>query len=140
MNWNVRSGRRRLLNQMLGLILSATFSTHVQSTEHFDPRDFDDLSQVIMLCATEPQSERFAATWQHWVEANPEADVNEAVREVVSRAGTFRGMAIPGMEPVRHGRRPDPAALADYMLSLAASLRSGMESGGGERSGGDRLP
>lgn len=89
------------------------------SAGSFDTRAHGDLNQVIILCATEPASERFAATWQDWLERNPGADVYAAVDTVVSRAGTFRSMAIPGMEPVSQGKRPDAQVLTDHMLRLA---------------------
>lgn len=88
------------------------------SAAHFDPRAYAELNPVIMLCATEPGSARFAASWRNWVAGNPEADVYAAVQTVVSRAGTFQSMAVPGMEPVRQGRRPAPEAIAAYMLDL----------------------
>ncbi len=126
MNRIYRPARQQILGQILALLLCSAGINDAQAAAHFDPRNHDDLNQVIMLCATEPASERFAATWQHWVQENPEADVYAAVDAVISRAGTFRGMAIPGMEPVRHGQRPDPAALTDYMLSLVGKRpRSG---------------
>lgn len=118
MNETATTTQHGILLLLIGICLFSTTLDAAESAGHFDPRQFDRLNQVIILCATEPDSERFAATWRSWVEENPEADVHAAVNTVVSRAGTYRGMAIPGMEPVRHGRRPDPDAIADYMLSL----------------------
>ncbi len=102
---------------LAGLIVVQAFAQDAPTTR-LDPRAHEDLNQVIMLCATEPTSERFAAAWLDWIERNPEADIYAAVNTVVSRAGTFRSMAIPGMEPISQGRRPDPEGVAEYMLNL----------------------
>ena len=85
----------------------------------FDTRAHTDLGQVIMLCATEPGSPRFASAWKDWLVRNPGADVAGAVETVVSRAGTVRSMAVPGMTPTARGQRPDPEAITELMFSLA---------------------
>ena len=85
----------------------------------FDPRAHGDLNGVIFLCASEPGSPRFDAAWVDWLRANPEADVNGAIQTVLSRAGTVRSMAIPGMAPAKPGSRPDPEAIAAHMTALA---------------------
>lgn len=89
----------------------------------FDPRNHGDLNGVIFLCATEPASPRFDAAWVDWLDANPDADVDGAISNVLSRAGTIRSMAIPGMAPARPGSRPDPAAIAEHMAALARRAR-----------------
>ncbi|MGE0621210.1 MAG: hypothetical protein AB7O54_01255 [Pseudomonadales bacterium] len=90
----------------------------------FDPRNHDDLNTVIFLCATEPASPRFDAAWTDWLARNPDADVDAAIESVLSRAGTVRSMAIPGMAPAKPGSRPDPEAIADYMAALAGKLQA----------------
>ena len=107
-----------------GLLMLCALSTQADRYNHFDPRVHSDLDQVIALCATEPGSKRFDQAWLNWLAANPDADVYLAVETVVSRAGTVRSMAIPGMEPVPQGRRPDPEAITDRMLSLAGKPRA----------------
>ncbi len=103
---------------LAGLIAVQAFAQD-DPASRLDPRAHEDLGQVIMLCATEPASQRFAAAWLDWIERNPEVDVHAAVDTVVSRAGTFRSMAIPGMKPVSQSSRVDLRAVADHMLNLA---------------------
>jgi hypothetical protein len=105
----------RLILMISALTMSGTSLCQTQ----FDPRAHSDLDQVIMLCATDPGSARFDQAWLQWLDANPDADVDAAVGTVISRSGTIRSMAIPGMQPVPRGRRPDPDAVAERMLSLA---------------------
>ena len=89
----------------------------------FDPRWHGDLGPVITLCAAEPASPRFDAAWMNWVRANPGADLDAAIRTVLSRAGTLRSMAGPGMAPGPAGTRPDPQAVAERMRYLARKAR-----------------
>ena len=89
----------------------------------FDPRAHSDLGPVITLCATEPESPRFDVAWTDWVRDNPTADVDAAIRTVLSRAGTLRSMAVPGMTPGRVSPRPDPRAVAERMRYLARKTR-----------------
>lgn len=117
----------KTLPARLGLLALLTFSAAAPAADqynHFDPRGHTDLDQVIALCATEPGSPRFDQVWLDWLASNPEADVYEAVETVISRAGTVRSMAIPGMAPAPRGARPDPQAIADRMLSLAGKPRA----------------
>ncbi len=124
--------RRRRFNGLpflpvlLTLLMPLVSATTALADEyrHFDPRSHTSLDQVIALCATEPGSSRFDQAWLNWLADNPDADVYQAVDNVVSRAGTFRSMAIPGMSPAPRGEKPDPAALADRMLSLAGKARA----------------
>jgi hypothetical protein len=99
-------------------------SVQADRYNHFDPRAHTDLDQVIALCATEPGSRRFDQAWLRWLTENPRADVYGAVETVLSRAGTVRSMAIPGISPAPGGRAPDQGAIADRMLSLAGKPRA----------------
>ena len=90
----------------------------------FDPRAHSDLGPVITLCATEPESPRFKAAWIGWVRANPTADVDAAIRTVLSRAGTLRSMAVSGMAPDRVSARPEPETIAGRMRYLARKTSS----------------
>ena len=113
------------LARMLGaLLVLCALSAQAERYNHFDPRAHTDLDQVIALCATEPGSQKFDQAWLNWLAENPDADVYGAVETVVSRAGTVRSMAIPGMAPAPRGRKPDPDAIADRMLSLAGKPRA----------------
>ena len=103
---------------------AAAGDAQAERYNHFDPRSHTSLDQVIALCATKPGSQRFDQAWLSWLEQNPQADVYGAVETVLSRAGTLRSMAIPGMKPVPQGRQPDPGAIADRMLSLAGKPRA----------------
>ncbi|TNF89277.1 MAG: hypothetical protein EP301_03330 [Gammaproteobacteria bacterium] len=114
----------RLQAALLGLLMLCSATVQAERYNHFDPRAHTDLDQVVALCATEPGSQRFDQAWQGWLAANPEADVYLAVETVVSRAGTLRSMAVPGMAPVPRGEQPDPAAIADRMLALAGKARA----------------
>jgi hypothetical protein len=105
-------------------LLIGVVTAQADAYNHFDPRAHSDLDHVVALCATEPGSERFDQAWLSWLAENPEADVYGAVETVVSRAGTVRSMAIPGMTPTPGGRKPDPDAIAERMLSLAAKPRA----------------
>jgi hypothetical protein len=107
----------------LTLLLLATCAA-AEAQTHFDPRAHTPLDQVVMLCATEPDSARFDSAWLAWLAENPDADVEGAVRTVVSRSGTLRSMAIPGMQVKPRPTRPDPEAIAERMLSLAKRSRS----------------
>ena len=113
------------MKTVLLLILLITMAPALQAGTQFDPRAHTPLDQVIVLCATEPGSARFDDAWLAWLAANPDADVEGAVRTVISRSGTFRSMAIPGMQPQPQTRaaKPDPAAITDRMLSLAKRPR-----------------
>ncbi len=95
----------------------------------FDPRNHGDLSGVILLCATEPGSPRFDAAWRDWLRTNPDADVDGAIQAVLSRAGTVRSMAIPGMAPAKPGSRPDPDAVAAHMTAIARQSRTAESAG-----------
>jgi hypothetical protein len=108
---------------LMGFLLCAVIA-QADRYNHFDPRAHTDLDQVIALCATEPGSRRFDQAWLHWLAENPDADVYGAVETVLSRAGTVRSMAIPGMSPTPGGRAPDQDAIADRMLSLAGEPRA----------------
>lgn len=113
---------RRHLKVMLAAVFCHLFAASASAAE-FDPRSHSDLNGVIFLCATEPASPRFDAAWVDWLQANPDADVDGAIRTVVSRAGTVRSMAIPGMAPAKPGSRPDPEAVAGHMTALARGVR-----------------
>jgi hypothetical protein len=89
----------------------------------FDTREHTDLGPVVMLCASEPESGRFDAAWMQWVRENPDADVSAAIRTVLSRAGTLRSMAMPGMRPRPVGERPDPDAIGERLAALARQAR-----------------
>lgn len=93
------------------------------SHAEFDSREHTDLGPVVMLCASEPESGRFDAAWMKWVRENPEADLTVAIRTVLSRAGTLRSMAMPGMQPRPVGERPDPEAIGERMAALARQAR-----------------
>jgi hypothetical protein len=84
----------------------------------------DSLEQLAVLCATEPGSEQADSIWASWVRAHPEADLDEVVTDVVSRAMTLRSMAGAGVEPVRPARRPSRAALSEHLLRLGRSTRA----------------
>ena len=101
------------------LLLIAGTATSISAQTHFDPRAHTPLDQVIALCATEPGSERFEHAWLTWLDQNPDADLAGAVKTVVSRSGTVRSMAIPGMQVKPRAPQPDPEAIAERMLSLA---------------------
>lgn len=103
---------------MLLLLLAATAPASAAETR-FDPRAHTPLDRVIALCATEPGSDRFADAWLTWLADNPDADVAGAVRTVVSRSGTVRSMAIPGMQVQPRAPQPDPEAITERMLGLA---------------------
>jgi hypothetical protein len=103
---------------------AAAADVQAERHTHFDPRSHTGLDRVITLCATEPGSRRFDQAWLNWLADNPQADVYGAVETVLSRAGTIRSMAIPGMTPAPQGRQPDPDAIADRMLSLAGKPRA----------------
>ena len=106
------------------LLLAGSSQAQTAAPGHFDPRAHSSLDQVVMLCATEPGSDRFAHAWQQWLADNPDADVYAAVRSVISRSGTLRSMAVPGMVPAAEGRQPDPEAVSERMLSLAGKPRA----------------
>ena len=108
----------------LTALLICAASVQADRYNHFDPRAHTELDQVIALCATEPGSRRFDQAWLHWLAQNPHADVYGAVETVLSRAGTVRSMAIPGMRPAPGGKAPDQDAIADRMLSLAGKPRA----------------
>ncbi|MEM8769165.1 MAG: hypothetical protein AAGE43_17100 [Pseudomonadota bacterium] len=105
-----------MLPLLLGFSL-AVCSPSIQA--EFDTRAHTDLNPVIMLCATAPGSPRFQAAWQRWLKENPGADVAGAVETVISRSGTVRSMAVPGMTPTGSGHRVDHEAIAAQMFSLA---------------------
>ena len=107
--------------QRLAITALLVCSSLIQADDYrnFDPRAHTPLDQVITLCATEPGSPRFDQVWLNWLAENPTADVYGAVDTVVSRAGTVRSMAIPGMPATPRGAKPDPNAIASRMLSLA---------------------
>lgn len=109
---------------LLGLLIVCTAAVAAERQNHFDPRAHTGLDQVVALCATEPGSWRFDQAWLSWLAANPDADVYRAVETVVSRAGTVRSMAVPGMKPTPRGHKPDPQAISDRMLSLAGKPRA----------------
>jgi len=105
-------------------VLFGTLSALAADPAGFDPRNHGDLNGIIFLCATEPASPRFDAAWIDWLRANPDADVAGAISNVVSRAGTVRSMAIPGIAPAKPGSRPDPEAVAAHMAALAGRSRA----------------
>ena len=112
--------------QLLAIVMFLTSIFLVQAElvqaedyRNFDPRAHTPLDRVITLCATEPGSPRFDQTWLNWLAGNRAEDVYGAVDTVVSRAGTVRSMAIPGMPPAPRGAKPDPDAIVSRMLSLA---------------------
>ena len=120
-----QSLRQQLARRLaLMIILFCAVSAQADRYNHFDPRAHTDLDQVIALCATEPGSQRFDQAWLNWLAENPQADVYGAVETVLSRAGTLRSMAIPGMSPAPGGKTPDKGAIADRMLSLAGKPRA----------------
>lgn len=104
---------------LCSVLLCLTVAARAEGYNHFDPRAHSNLDQVVALCAIEPGSQRFAQAWLNWLAENPQADVYRAVETVVSRAGTVRSIAVPGMQPRPRGRQPDPDAIAERMLSLA---------------------
>ena len=109
---------------LAGLLLLCATMAQAEGYQHFDPRGHTNLDQVVALCVTEPASQRFEQAWLNWLTENPQADVYQAVDTVVSRAGTIRSMAIPGMRPTPRGAKPDPDAIADRMLSLAGKPKA----------------
>ena len=111
-------------HRAITLLLLAACWLPVEVRAEFDPRAHGDLNGVIMLCATEPGSPRFDAAWLAWVQENPEADFEGAITSVVTRAGTVRSMAVPGMAPARPTTRPDPGQVAEHMRRLTASSSS----------------
>lgn len=119
--------RRRTFRVILAAALLGLLAPLAATAAEFDPRAHGDLNGVIFLCATEPGSPRFDAAWVDWLRANPDADVDGAIRTVLSRAGTVRSMAIPGMAPAKPGSRPDPDAVAEWMAALARGVRNGQK-------------
>jgi hypothetical protein len=83
-----------------------------------------DLQKVVVLCATQPGSAEFDTAWTTWVKANPQADLDDTIRRVLSQAGTMRSMSGPGMAPTRPTRHPTPDAIAERMRWLASSSQS----------------
>ena len=108
---------------LLSLLILCAVGVQAERYNHFDPRAHTDLDQVVALCATEPGSQRFDQAWLNWLAQNPDADVYRAVDTVISRAGTVRSMAVPGMMPTPRGQKPDPQAISDRMLALAGKPR-----------------
>ena len=84
----------------------------------------NDLQKIVVLCATQPGSTAFDTAWIAWVKANPQADLDDTIRRVVSQAGTMRSMSGPGMAPTRPSRHPTPDAIAERMRWLASANRS----------------
>ena len=119
-----RRGARLMICAATIAFAAAAADAQAEGYNHFDPRSHTSLDQVIALCATKPGSQRFDQAWLLWLEENPQADVYGAVETVLSRAGTLRSMAMPGMKPTPQGRQPDPDAIADRMLSLAGKPRA----------------
>lgn len=83
-----------------------------------------DLQKIVVLCATRPGSAEFDTAWTAWVRTNPQADLEDTIRRVLSQAGTMRSMSGPGMAPTRPSRHPTLGAIADRMRWLANSTRS----------------
>lgn len=78
-----------------------------------------DLQQLVVLCATEPGSEKFARSWVQWLEMNPSADVANSVRTIVGRARTMRSMMLAGMAHEHDASQPSDAEIAAWMSALA---------------------
>lgn len=77
------------------------------------------LQRLVMLCAVQPGSAEFDASWVAWVQQHPDADLKRTIDEVISRAGTVRSMSQAGIEPGAPARRPDSEAIAERMRHLA---------------------
>ena len=108
-----------MFTQYLLTVLLALVAATAMAAGEFDPRAHGDLHEVVALGASEPGSPRFDAAWIQWLRENPSADVDGAIRTVISRAGTFRSLASPGMAPSRPGSRPDAEAISAHMRALA---------------------
>ena len=93
----------------------------MNSVAEFDPRNHDNLADVITLCATAPDSWQFDSAWLSWLQANPEADLDAAIATVISRAGTVRSMTIAGLAPRLPASMPSKADLTRHMENLARS-------------------
>ncbi|HEY5645932.1 MAG TPA: hypothetical protein VIS76_08335 [Pseudomonadales bacterium] len=108
-----------MIRQCFLTVLFALAAASAMAAGGFDPRAHGDLHGVIALCASEPGSPRFDAAWIQWLRENPDADVDGVIRTVVSRAGTVRSLASPGMAPTRPNSRPDSEAISAHMRALA---------------------
>ena len=98
---------------LLGLaILAAAESPRV-------PGPMASLEPMAALCATEPASSRFNDAWFEWLRSYPNADVDEAIRRVVTKARTLRSLSLPGLAAAPVAHRMSDEDIAAHMQKLA---------------------
>lgn len=105
---------------IVGLVLANVLLTR---TAHAAESVAQDLQRIVVLCATEPASDRFDQAWTAWLMEHPNADVESTIRTVITRAGTIRSMSLVGAEPTPPRRHPSRDTIAEHMRMLASSAR-----------------
>jgi hypothetical protein len=88
----------------------------------------DELSGVVVLCATEPGSANFNEAWTRWLDNNPSADIDQAIDTVLGKARTIRSMTMGGIEPTAVPTRLTDNQIATHMRDLASSRMRNLDS------------
>jgi hypothetical protein len=106
-----------------GTIAAAEWTDHhTHDPGYASPKEASaDLNQVIALGATRPDTAAFADAWTRWLKAHPEADIDETIDAVVTRAMSVASMSAIARDPTTPARKPSRERLAAHMHRLAAS-------------------
>ena len=108
------------------LLVAAAQAAPAQHSPEFtdhndeDPGAIPELSEIVVLCATEPGSADFDQAWTRWVAANPQADIDKTVADVIGRATTMRSMTSSAAEVRSVRSRLSEEEIAENMRRLAA--------------------
>ena len=109
------------------LLVAAAQAAPAQHSPEFtdhndqDPGAIPELSEIVALCATEPGSAEFDRAWTRWVAANPQADIDKTVADVIGRAKTMHSMTSSAAEVKSARSRHSEEEIADRMRRLAAA-------------------
>jgi hypothetical protein len=106
----------------------AATSSAAATSYHQTHGTSDELSGVVVLCATEPGSANFNAAWTRWLDNNPSADIDQAIDTVLGKARTIRSMAMGGIEPTAVPNRLTNNQIAAHMRDLASRRMRNLDS------------